>query len=96
VLQHEATVSRELDAIKNRFLEETGWRPVETKMVAGALPYSRYNWLKRWMMKRIVRKAGGDTDTARDYEYTDWDDVRAFATSCLPTPETVTAAEVRA
>jgi menaquinone-dependent protoporphyrinogen oxidase len=31
------------------------------------------------MMVRIVRKAGGDTDTSRDYEYTDWTDLRAFA-----------------
>jgi menaquinone-dependent protoporphyrinogen oxidase len=30
-------------------------------------------------MLRIVRKAGGDTDTSRDYEYTNWTDVRAFA-----------------
>jgi menaquinone-dependent protoporphyrinogen oxidase len=28
-------------------------------------------------MKRAVAKAGGDTDTSRDYEYTDWDDLRA-------------------
>jgi menaquinone-dependent protoporphyrinogen oxidase len=30
-------------------------------------------------MKRIVSKAGGDTDTSRDYEYTDWTDVGEFA-----------------
>jgi menaquinone-dependent protoporphyrinogen oxidase len=30
-------------------------------------------------MVRIVRKAGGDVDTSRDYEYTNWADVRAFA-----------------
>jgi hypothetical protein len=30
-------------------------------------------------MKRIVRKAGGDIDTRRDYEYTDWNDLRMFA-----------------
>jgi menaquinone-dependent protoporphyrinogen oxidase len=30
-------------------------------------------------MKRITRKAGGDTDTSRDYEYTDWSDLRTFA-----------------
>jgi len=30
-------------------------------------------------MKHIVAKAGGDTDTRRDYEYTDWDDLRRFA-----------------
>ena len=78
VLQHDAEVDRELKAIRDRFLSESGWQPGTTKVVAGALPYSKYNWLKRWMMRRIVRKAGGDVDTSRDYEYTDWDDVRRF------------------
>ena len=55
------------------------WQPDERKLVAGALPYTRYNWVKRWVMRRIVSKAGGDLDTSRDYEYTDWDDVKAFA-----------------
>jgi menaquinone-dependent protoporphyrinogen oxidase len=78
VLQHEPAVQRELTSILNKFLAATGWQPTVTRMVAGALPYTRYNWITRWMMKRIVRKAGGDTDTSRDYEYTDWDDLRAF------------------
>jgi menaquinone-dependent protoporphyrinogen oxidase len=30
-------------------------------------------------MKRIVGKAGGSTDTTRDHEYTDWNDLRDFA-----------------
>ena len=50
-----------------------------SKTVAGALPYTKYGWLKKWIMRRIVAKAGGDTDTTRDYEYTDWNDVREFA-----------------
>ena len=50
-----------------------------TKPVAGALPYTRYNWFIRRVMKRIAAKAGGDTDTTRDYEYTDWQDLRSFA-----------------
>ena len=79
VLQHEPKVKQELTAIVDRFLGATGWHPAVTKYVAGALPYSRYNWLKRWAMVRIVRKAGGDVDTSRDYEYTDWADVRTFA-----------------
>ena len=49
-----------------------------TKQVAGALPYTRYNWFIRLVMKRIAAKAGGDTDTTRDYEYTDWEDLRSF------------------
>ena len=79
VLQPEPKVQRELAAIVDRFLKSTGWRPAITKYVAGALAYSSYNWFTRWAMVRIVRKAGGDTDTSRDYEYTDWADVRAFA-----------------
>jgi len=80
VLEHNLETDRALQVIQERFFTATGWRPGVTKMVAGALPYSKYNWLKRWMMQRIVRKAGGDVDTSRDYEYTDWEDVRGFAT----------------
>ena len=79
VLQPEARVRQELSTIVDRFLMKTGWRPSTTKHVAGALAYSKYNWFTRRAMVRIVRKAGGDTDTSRDYEYTDWADVRAFA-----------------
>jgi len=79
VLQSDPAVQREVQAIANRFLLSTEWRPTMTKIVAGALLYRQYNWLKRWVMKRIVAKAGGDLDTSRDYEYTDWNDLRAFA-----------------
>ena len=79
ILEQRAEVRRELDAIVERFQRSTGWRPGRIKFVAGALPYTRYNWLKRWIMRRIAAKAGGDTDTTRDFEYTDWDDLRAFA-----------------
>ena len=30
-------------------------------------------------MRRIARKAGGDTDWSHDYEYTDWARVEDFA-----------------
>ena len=70
---------QELLRIMRRFLDRCGWRPTITKMVAGALPWTRYGWLKRLMMKRIVAKAGVGIDTSRDYEYTDWDDLRNFA-----------------
>ena len=79
VLQQDPNVRQELQRILDRFFAATGWRPAETKIVAGALKYTKYNFLKRWMMKRIVAKAGGDTDTSRDYEYTDWPDLQRFA-----------------
>jgi menaquinone-dependent protoporphyrinogen oxidase len=79
VLQHDSAVDRTLTSIIDGFLDETGWQPVVTKRIAGALPYTRYNWLIRLLMKRIAAKAGGDIDTTRDYEYTDWQDLRTFA-----------------
>jgi menaquinone-dependent protoporphyrinogen oxidase len=88
VLQKDSAVQRELDAIIEHFVKQTGWQPTLVRKVAGALRYRRYNFFKRWLMKRIVAKAGGDTDTSRDYEYTDWNDLRAFAVefSRLTTP----------
>ncbi len=50
-----------------------------TAPVAGALLYTKYNLLMRWIMKRIAAKAGGATDTSRDYDYTDWTDLEVFA-----------------
>lgn len=79
VLQHNPLVQQEVAAIMARFLTAAGWRPAVTTTVAGALLYTRYNPFIRWVMKRIVRKAGGDTDTSRDYEYTDWAGLRTFA-----------------
>lgn len=79
VLERRAQARTEIISIMKRFLERSGWRPTMTRMVAGALLYTRYGWLKRQMMKRIVAKAGGDTDTTRDFEYTDWNDLRDFA-----------------
>lgn len=55
------------------FLAETGWHPTETRAVAGALLYTKYTFLMRFVMKMIAMRAGGDTDTAHDYEYTDWE-----------------------
>ena len=66
-------------ALVARFAGTTGWTPGVVKQIAGALFYTRYGIFKRWMMKRIVATAGGDTDTSRDYIYTDWAEVRSFA-----------------
>lgn len=79
VLEKGVGPRQEILRIMRRFLDRCGWRPSITKMVAGALPYTRYGWLKRQMLRRIVAKAGGDTDTTRDFEYTDWIDLRNFA-----------------
>jgi menaquinone-dependent protoporphyrinogen oxidase len=61
------------------FCERTGWHPQSTAIFGGALRYTKYNLFIRFMMRLIVGIAGGDTDTTRDYEYTDWHAVERFA-----------------
>lgn len=78
-LKHDPKATAELDAIVHRFIDPLGWQPTIIKTVAGALPYTKFNPLMRRIIKRIAAQAGGDTDTSRDYDYTDWTDVQAFA-----------------
>jgi menaquinone-dependent protoporphyrinogen oxidase len=79
VLQREEQVQQEVARTVSEFVDKCGWHPAMTAVFAGALPYRKYNIVMRWVMKRIVAKAGGDTDTSRNYEYTDWAAVEAFA-----------------
>ncbi|HEU4453008.1 MAG TPA: flavodoxin domain-containing protein [Longimicrobium sp.] len=73
---------------------ETGWRPGAAFLVAGALRYSRYGFFTRWIMRRFARRYTGDTDTSRDYEYTDREKLRRDAGSFLALlPGDATAAE---
>jgi menaquinone-dependent protoporphyrinogen oxidase len=73
------------------FFAAVGWRPNESTIFPGALLYRKYNWLMRQIMKAIVKKAGGDTDTSRNYEYTDWDEVRRFARNFVKLVEETTS-----
>ena len=63
----------------DRLFAGSQWTPRHIANFAGALPYSKYSWPLRLMMRFIVGRAGGDTDTSRDYEYTDWNAVDRFA-----------------
>ena len=66
------------------FAEDTGWRPDMVGHFAGALLYKQYGFIKRHLMKKIARdKGNSDTDTSRDYVYTDWDGVKRFAEEFL-------------
>lgn len=67
-----AQAASDVQRIIDAFLAETGWHPTRIQAVAGALLYTQYNFLLRFVMKWIARQAGGDTDTSRDFEYTDW------------------------
>jgi len=71
--------AREAIRWRDEFLTRTGWKPALAASFAGALRYTRYNPVLRMVMRFISGRAGGDTDTTRDYEYTDWTAVDRFA-----------------
>jgi menaquinone-dependent protoporphyrinogen oxidase len=66
--------------LAREFPAAAGWTPSEIACFAGRLAYTHYGWLTRQIMKRIAKKEGGPTDTARDHELTDWDAVARFTT----------------
>jgi menaquinone-dependent protoporphyrinogen oxidase len=67
------------------FRHETGWTPKQLHHVAGAFRYTAYDFLKRWAMKYIAYRKGGPTETSRDYELTDWDDLTRFVDAFIST-----------
>ena len=64
--------------ISGEFTRDAGWRPGLVESVAGAIAYTRYSPLVRWMLRRISASEGGPTDTSRDHELTDWGQVGRF------------------
>lgn len=62
-----------------KFLEESPWQPNRVAVFAGALRYPHYRWFDRAMIRFIMKITGGETDTTKEIEYTDWQQVRAFA-----------------
>ena len=77
--EHESVARGLVDDLLNEF----GYDPDAVGLFAGAVMYTKYGWIKRRIMKSIVAKEGGDTDTSRDFEYTDWDAVDDFARDVL-------------
>jgi menaquinone-dependent protoporphyrinogen oxidase len=65
--------------IASKLPVRTGWHPNEVKCLAGRLAYTKYGFITRLIMKRIARRQGAPTDTTRDYEFTNWDDVARLA-----------------
>lgn len=66
-----------------RFIDATRWRPALIETFAGAVKYTQYNFITRFIMKMITKREGGSTDTRHDHEYTDWDAVARFASRFL-------------
>lgn len=62
-----------------KFLQKIDWKPTYSTVFAGALYYPRYGFFDRLMIQFIMRITGGETDTTKEIEYTDWLKVKEFA-----------------
>jgi menaquinone-dependent protoporphyrinogen oxidase len=72
-----------IETLVHSFLEEAEWTPDIVATLGGALRYTQYGFLKRFLMKQISRRHNGPTDTSRDYEFTDWQRVDRFVERVL-------------
>lgn len=70
---------RESRAGAQKFLAATGFAPGVVLPVAGAVLYTRYGWLARRLVRLLMQRFGGATDTTRDHSYTDWAALDHFA-----------------
>ena len=70
---------QEVKGYLTRFSDASGWIPSVATAFPGSMPYSKYGFFTKWFMRRLAKKRGRDFDTSRDYEYTKWDAVEAFA-----------------
>lgn len=78
------------NAYTRKFLLATPWQPKQCAVFAGALRYPRYGWLDKAMIKLIMKMTSGETDTSKEVEYTDWQDVTRFAKDFVRLASSVT------
>jgi menaquinone-dependent protoporphyrinogen oxidase len=73
------------DTAIRRLLDETKWWPAHVASFGGALPYTKYDPVTRFVVKAISARVGHTTDTSRDHEFTDWVKVDEFADTVAKT-----------
>lgn len=67
----------EAQSYVDRFVEETGWQPHQTCLVAGALRYSQYGFYEEEIVEHIVLKGREAGEFGHDHEFTDWEALSA-------------------
>lgn len=71
--------SPQTNVYTRKFLLASPWQPKQCMVFAGALRYPRYRWFDRIIIQFIMCMTGGETDSRKEVEYTDWQQVERFA-----------------
>src|SRR5665213_822941 len=86
--EHRAQAAADVQKMIDTFLKVTGWHPSKVRAAAGALSYTKYNFVIRFVMKRIAKAQGASTDTSRDHELTDWEALDHIVDEVVPHSQT--------
>jgi menaquinone-dependent protoporphyrinogen oxidase len=62
-----------------KFLKQITWKPKKVAVFAGKIDYPRYSFRDRSIIRFIMWMTKGPTDPSAVIEFTDWDQVDAFA-----------------
>ncbi len=82
--EQRAAAAEDVQRMIDAFLKETGWHPSKVRAAAGALMYSKYNFLVRFVMKRVAQSQGATTDISRDHEFNDWEALDRTVDEVIP------------
>lgn len=66
-----------------RFLQKSPWHPTDLKCFAGKVDYPNWTWYQKLAIQMIMKMTKGPTDPTTVIDYTDWEDVKAYARHCL-------------
>lgn len=72
---------KELKEATTKFISTIGWKPFKVEYFAGALRFTQYDFMKKFIMRQIAKKAG--QGVSGDTEYTDWAKVKRFVLDVL-------------
>jgi menaquinone-dependent protoporphyrinogen oxidase len=73
----------EMKSLTADFLTETGWKPVAIEYAAGAIRYTQYDFFKKFTLRQLTKRVGGNNDTSVNHEYTNWTRLSKFLTTFL-------------
>ncbi|SDT92492.1 flavodoxin domain-containing protein [Stappia sp. ES.058] len=78
--QHDLANAR---AAVDEMFDVVDWDASLVHLAAGAVHDRRMNFLKRWMIHRILREKGVEMDPSGDMEFTDWQALDVFVDTFL-------------
>ena len=62
-----------------KFLKKTSWTPQTQGVFGGKIDYPKYQFIDKYMIRFIMWITNGPTDISQSFEFTNWNDVEAFA-----------------